>query len=231
MIRKLTIAFVALAVLTALIALGSFLAPLHVESGNAGLTFAYSFYLSRGDVGLEISWPPKNPNWGLWKTHFRLAGLDYAGGNETYRVRLGLGRPFLVFTTVPVCRFVLLPIRRSRRRRQHQCVVCSYNLAGNLSGICPECGTSRRILVTTPRLRLAAGFVCALIAAMVLEFLNRQFAWEHRIGVLFARLFRNEAGVWLLPSAARSLTYAGVFAIVYIYLANSDDQGSLHGTK
>jgi hypothetical protein len=28
----------------------------------------------------------------------------------------------------------------SQRRRADSCVICSYNLSGNISGICPECG-------------------------------------------------------------------------------------------
>lgn len=32
--------------------------------------------------------------------------------------------------------------RRRRRSRQHLCVRCCYNLYGNVSGICPECGTA-----------------------------------------------------------------------------------------
>ncbi len=29
-----------------------------------------------------------------------------------------------------------------RRKRRNQCVDCAYNLTGNTSGICPECGTA-----------------------------------------------------------------------------------------
>lgn len=32
--------------------------------------------------------------------------------------------------------------RQDTRRRQHQCLVCGYNLVGNASGVCPECGTT-----------------------------------------------------------------------------------------
>ena len=34
------------------------------------------------------------------------------------------------------------------RRRRGLCAACGYNLRGNLSGVCPECGTP-----TTPPLR------------------------------------------------------------------------------
>lgn len=32
------------------------------------------------------------------------------------------------------------PLRRYRRRRRNQCVKCGYDLTGNVSGVCPECG-------------------------------------------------------------------------------------------
>jgi hypothetical protein len=31
--------------------------------------------------------------------------------------------------------------RRARRTRTGLCVSCGYSLAGNTSGVCPECGT------------------------------------------------------------------------------------------
>ena len=33
------------------------------------------------------------------------------------------------------------PLRRHWRRKRAQCLCCGYNLTGNTSGICPECGT------------------------------------------------------------------------------------------
>ena len=33
------------------------------------------------------------------------------------------------------------PLRRSHRRRLGLCINCGYDLTGNESGICPECGT------------------------------------------------------------------------------------------
>jgi hypothetical protein len=52
------------------------------------------------------------------------------------------------FVTIPlwplfVAAFIPSAIgwRRSRRRRPGHCRKCRYDLTGNLSGICPECGT------------------------------------------------------------------------------------------
>jgi hypothetical protein len=55
------------------------------------------------------------------------------------------GRAALVFGLIlaPVALFVLLEIpalRRDRRWRRGLCARCGYDLTGNVSGVCPECG-------------------------------------------------------------------------------------------
>jgi hypothetical protein len=40
----------------------------------------------------------------------------------------------------PILVLVWIPRRRIRRRRGHRCVECGYDLTGNVSGACPECG-------------------------------------------------------------------------------------------
>ena len=46
-----------------------------------------------------------------------------------------------VFFTYPTIAFIRGPYRRHRRRRKGLCPTCGYDLAGNVSGVCPECGT------------------------------------------------------------------------------------------
>jgi hypothetical protein len=46
--------------------------------------------------------------------------------------------PFIVF----IVWRILLMRRQERRRTKHLCMVCGYNLTGNLSGTCPECGSA-----------------------------------------------------------------------------------------
>ncbi|UCE61532.1 MAG: hypothetical protein JSU63_07235 [Phycisphaerales bacterium] len=36
--------------------------------------------------------------------------------------------------------FIRGPFRRWRRRRRNSCLGCGYDLTGNVSGVCPECG-------------------------------------------------------------------------------------------
>ncbi len=54
---------------------------------------------------------------------------------------------WLVTGLVAVCpcaAFFRGPWRRHRRRRRGRCVRCGYDLTGNLSGVCPECGGSAK---------------------------------------------------------------------------------------
>ena len=49
---------------------------------------------------------------------------------------------FLIFGAFPVYAFVMGPLQRFRHGRRGLCVQCGYDLAGNTSGVCPECGTA-----------------------------------------------------------------------------------------
>ena len=59
------------------------------------------------------------------------------------------GQAALVFALIlaPVALLVLFEIpnlRRDRRRRHGQCIECGYDLTGNVSGVCPECGSDAK---------------------------------------------------------------------------------------
>lgn len=57
-------------------------------------------------------------------------------------VDVWLGWPPAISLFFPIG-FVLLRARRNARRRAlNICVNCTYNLEGNVSGVCPECGTA-----------------------------------------------------------------------------------------
>lgn len=47
----------------------------------------------------------------------------------------------LLLAAYPLGALIRGPVRRRRRRRRGLCVKCGYNLTGNTSGVCPECGT------------------------------------------------------------------------------------------
>jgi hypothetical protein len=51
--------------------------------------------------------------------------------------------PLVLFVAYPAWAFLAKPIRNFHRRRRGLCVNCGYNLAGNTTGICPECGAAK----------------------------------------------------------------------------------------
>ena len=57
------------------------------------------------------------------------------------RIRIPLWAPFIAFLFVPAATVVTTRLIRHMRKRRGLCVKCAYNLTGNESGTCPECGT------------------------------------------------------------------------------------------
>ncbi len=51
-----------------------------------------------------------------------------------------VGMSSLLFLIYPITAFICGPYRRYRRRKKGLCLICGYNLTGNMSGVCPECG-------------------------------------------------------------------------------------------
>ncbi len=49
--------------------------------------------------------------------------------------------PFALFATW-IDRFAMWIDRENYRRHHGLCVACGYNLTGNVSGVCPECGAA-----------------------------------------------------------------------------------------
>lgn len=50
--------------------------------------------------------------------------------------------PTLLIVSAPFLFFAYQRRRRARRRKWHECLTCNYDLTGNTSGTCPECGQS-----------------------------------------------------------------------------------------
>ena len=60
----------------------------------------------------------------------------------TYRTAhyVPLWAPLALLAVYPTITVIRGPLRRYRRRRKGLCLKCGYNLSGNISGVCPECG-------------------------------------------------------------------------------------------
>ncbi|UCC29748.1 MAG: hypothetical protein JSU86_16275 [Phycisphaerales bacterium] len=123
-----------------------------------------------GKIGLLLQWKrrfirvPRFKRWDFEVPRFRrryFAGADRCpdfvmvcqalrfGGVDHNTVRLGmpvrrlpvLSLVFALYPTLALIRGVVRNRRRWRRRRLGLCFRCGYNLTGNVSGVCPECGT------------------------------------------------------------------------------------------
>ena len=75
----------------------------------------------------------------------RLGKLQWRVGQTTTRRYYRLSVPTLsavaLLATYPTIAFIRGPLRRWRRRKRGECLNCGYNLTGNVTGVCSECGT------------------------------------------------------------------------------------------
>jgi len=76
----------------------------------------------------------EQPEPGDWRPAVFLKG----GGAKLLYMPLWI--PFFLFAGYPTIAFIRGPVRRWRRRRTGLCQKCGYDLTGNVSGVCPECG-------------------------------------------------------------------------------------------
>lgn len=77
----------------------------------------------------------------------QFVGFRYAQSRSRYGHllhQIGLPYPALLgaLLSYPTIAFIRGPLRRWRRRRKCLCTKCGYNLTGNVTGTCPECGES-----------------------------------------------------------------------------------------
>jgi hypothetical protein len=57
-----------------------------------------------------------------------------------YAISIPPWLPVVFFCVAPGVAFARGPLRRRLFRRRGLCEVCAYDLTGNISGVCPECG-------------------------------------------------------------------------------------------
>lgn len=119
-------------------------------------------YLEHGVLhGNNIPMPGRTPPARPWCGSFRFVRMPLVDPwvpwpSFTSRERdewdFKLPLHFALLISLPIVIYPLLPpvIRRQRRRRG-LCVKCGFDLTGNESGVCPECGRSITNLTATPR--------------------------------------------------------------------------------
>ena len=118
----------------------------------AALTDRVDYHWQIDMPGLQPSWyfkPPTGrrlrPQWTVWD-HAELLWASTAGpmGFSGFPQRQIILR-FPTLLLVGIVAILPLAHWRVRRRRKHRidnrlCAACAYNLTGNTSGVCPECG-------------------------------------------------------------------------------------------
>ncbi len=115
---------------------------------NLRWSFAYGWdrlqlFCDLGVVEVRVYSPlQEHPRWryfgrSVGEMHW---GFDYYWTGRSKSVGVPLWFPLSLFAICPAGMFISL-VRRWNRRRWGYCVQCRYDLTGNLSGICPECGT------------------------------------------------------------------------------------------
>lgn len=66
--------------------------------------------------------------------------LVWPGRWDVYQLEVGLLLVALFFGTYPAAVTGTRRVRTKLRRLRGECTACGYNLTGNTSGLCPECG-------------------------------------------------------------------------------------------
>ena len=82
-------------------------------------------------------------DWGREFPGFNAAGFRYGGlrGPSGSLYNAAVPHAFLsALLLAPPAAWLVLERRRRRRPRPGRCQACAYNLTGNVSGVCPECG-------------------------------------------------------------------------------------------
>jgi hypothetical protein len=81
-----------------------------------------------GSAGFHMQvWAYQEPPWG------RILSRSFT---------MPLWAPPLLFAIYPAIAFIRGPLRRWRRHKKGLCLRCGYDLTGNVSGVCPECGVA-----------------------------------------------------------------------------------------
>ena len=125
---------------------------MRVVRGELGFLHSWNDCRSSAQCLEESEWPREtfilgeNPAlfdayWGRYGWR-RSWGMDDSGRTLSVDSRLWFPLWWLVGLSLayPFVAFIRGPLRRYRRRRRGLCLKCGYDLTGNVSGVCPECG-------------------------------------------------------------------------------------------
>jgi hypothetical protein len=93
----------------------------------------------RGAVEMTVDWDEaQTQGWRVGEEVDEFAGIRLFSSDYGYQeIMVSLGWILVPFSVIPI-RVLLL---KRRHAADCRCRRCGYNLTGNISGVCPECGT------------------------------------------------------------------------------------------
>ncbi len=92
----------------------------------------------------SLAYRKHNPARHLGFCGARIRWVSTKTGQWSMDALLPLWMPIVLFGGLTALAIATGPLRRAWRRRHGLCESCTYNLTGNISGICPECGKQIR---------------------------------------------------------------------------------------
>lgn len=127
--------------------------------GGSGFAFVQNGQLTISAGGLVLPKQPANSSGSILenaliklfpastRTPVESLGFQLAisRGPDNYRsayLSIPLWMPYLMLVSIPASRWAKSHHRRIFWTKPNECRKCNYNLTGNVTGICPECGTT-----------------------------------------------------------------------------------------
>lgn len=96
-----------------------------------------------GSLEVDMCWLSGTFNQSISQNDLSICGISYASGALARARFIRLAIPFWMLVVgssfYPLLAFVRVQVHRHRQRKGRVCR-CGYDLTGNESGICPECG-------------------------------------------------------------------------------------------
>ena len=96
------------------------------------------FFLDSRETPHLISWNKPVRHLHVFGSHFMW--MPAQGSGSYLGFVLSLWAPLILFAIYPTIAFTRGLLRRYRRRRKGLCLKCGYDLTGNVTGVCSECG-------------------------------------------------------------------------------------------
>ena len=157
-------------------------------------------------IGVYGKWSPSLPHWDRSIGKFSVGVGDVVASDGrtkliTY-IRFALYLLPISCAAYPVFAFLRGPVRLRRRRSLGLCIDCGYNLTGNISGVCPECGTPT--ICEVKRRSLTGVVVTLIVVCTFVAIANVELEHVRKIPIANLRLLCSPCGLkpgeeaWLL---------------------------------